>query len=54
MIHGNYVNINVNNHYEGCAPLTIQKVQKLLQPLALEIPVIPKKPYNSLNYLVLP
>jgi uncharacterized protein YecE (DUF72 family) len=23
--------LNVNNHYEGCAPITIEKIQKLLQ-----------------------
>ena len=25
------VYLNVNNHYEGCAPMTIEKIEKLLQ-----------------------
>ncbi len=24
------VYLNVNNHYEGCAPLTIEKIKKLM------------------------
>ena len=24
------VYLNVNNHYEGCAPMTIEKIKKLL------------------------
>jgi len=33
---GHMVTVNVNNHYEGSAPLTIEAMQKIQQKLGAE------------------
>lgn len=31
IVHGNTVYANINNHFEGCAPMTIERLKKILQ-----------------------